>query len=373
MNSLPTLAFSTQYAKKLPIRPAQDRYVESNLRGVVEISDGITPDSFWPHRYLPVMFQDQTTKDGVVITKGTIVSVVDCKVRASGAIDPSSMIPIHSSDITIGEDATTSATDFITADIETNPFGYDHLAAGLLVPANGGESVNIPYSTLDETLGTVRETGVYATSSDNFVNSANRPIGIVTMDVYQDIRGKYLNYQVWPSTWGILCDKYVTVPFCDDRVTTSSMFGLLATEDPTGSTSVYYAIWKQYAFLYRKGGRAITPGTLVMSDKYGKFVPQATSISVTSATTEVDYWTAQTVGKIVLNDCRWPKGALDRVQTYPGSNAAGTDTAGVPSELYTFAVACLTVALGAAPSRTKVLDEIRQGAFGMSKIQLHVS
>jgi len=354
-NSLPQLQFSQQHSRKQPIRPADDRYVDSDLRGVLEISEGDRPaEAFWPYKYLPVMFIDQTTKDGVVIPKGTIVSVVDVKTNPSGNVETSSLIPSESGQIGIGEDATTSALDFNRIVAEDSPWGYDTLVAGLLVPANGGADNSIPYSAVDETVGTLLADGfTYATASDTFTNPANVPIGIVTKDIYQDIRGKYLNYKKW-DTQGVLCDHYVKVPFMDSAQ--------LASEDTSTSTTVYYNVWRNHAFLYKYTGTTLYSGQFVQSDLNGKFRPQVSSTR-----------TEQTVGKVLLYDSRFPKGALDRVATYPGSGAQGTDTGGLPQPLYTFAKAALTITLGSTPTQTVVLDSVREGTFGMAHIQLSVA
>jgi hypothetical protein len=209
--------FSASTARRQPIRTAPDKFLTSRLRWNIERSDGIAlSEAFYPSKYLPVLWQDVETKQGVVLTKGTIVSLLTDQVGASGMVHISSsgVIPVF-------DDALTTAAVAVTANIDSSYWGYPEGICGLLVPANGGVVSEIPYSALDETLGTWRSdilpvtTAMLSDALNNFYSvAANMPIGIVYQDVYQDIRGLNLNYQTF-DVWGVLCDKYIEVPYVD--------------------------------------------------------------------------------------------------------------------------------------------------------------
>jgi hypothetical protein len=190
---------------------------------------------------------------------------------------------------------------------------------------------------------------------------ANMPGGVVYQDIYQDIRGLNLNYQMH-DVYGIACRGFITVPFVDTNQIT---FGTSADTQPDtlSTTSAYYATYRKYAFFYfssaNNGGSS---GQVLTSDLHGKFVPQGTS-----TTTAI---TAQSVGLLKACDSRFPKDIVGTVMTYPGSQVTGTDTGGIPAMLYHFAKAVLTVSLAATPTNAQILDAVQHGKLGLARIAL---
>lgn len=372
------LNFNTQVTRRQPIRTAPTKFLSSKLRGHVERSEGERlSDPFYPYKCLPVMFIDTETQDGVVLPKGTIVSLLTNETVV--AVTPSGIPPISSSGIIPGfDDATTASTTIQTFNIDSSFFGYDDSVAGLLVPANGGIVSRIPYSADDATMGTFTCSGLVVTAAmgaDPVYNyctvDANMPVGIVMMDVYQDIRGKYLNYQMW-DIWGVLCDYYIEVPYVDINEFTYFASGLVDAQDDhitnlsTTTCAGYLATWKKHAFFYFDGSstRSAQAGQLVESDLYGKFIPQGTAVT-TSAT-------AQTIGKLILTDARYPKDMLELVDTYPGSRMPGTETGGLPSQLFEFFRDAYMGIYGSYPTIEQAVNTVQAGTFGIARIQLNI-
>ena len=324
------LNFNNMTARRQPIRAASSKFLKSKLRGHVEVNVGERlADAFLPYKALPVMFIDVELEDGVVIPKGTIVSLLTN--QSNSTTNPHGMVDIGSTGhIPVFLDKTNSDA-VVDGSIDDSFWGYDDNIAALMVPANGGIQSNVPYSADDVTCGTFTSSGTLVTAArvaaaDTCPVQANMPVGITYTDVYQDIRGKNLNYQMW-GHWGVLCDYYIEVPFCDINAQTNFASGLLTDIDEQISNlnattcAGYIDVWKRYAFMYfssaNNGGEA---GQLVKSDLHGKFIPQGTNL--------VSAATAQTVGKLILTDSRYPKDMLELVDTYPGSGLPGTETGG---------------------------------------------
>lgn len=352
------LNFNSNQTPRTALRSIADVALNRTI-GEIEVSEGVNPHvPCYPYKYLPAMLQDQASDEAVVLVKGTIVSLLTNQTQLIDPNHPGSgmAIPQSSGTIRVTDDATTAAVDWIVANIDDDFFGYDQSVIALLVPANGGSASEIPYSSLDTTVNT------FNTSSDTPLQlGANMPVGVVYQDVYQDIRGFNLNYQMH-DVYGYATRGFINVPFVDtNRVSTfgSSADVQSATVD---TTSKYYTIWRKYAFLYfssaNNGGSA---GQLLKADLLGKFVPQGTGSS-TSAT-------VQTVGRLHACDSRFPKDLVATVQTYPGSKTTGTDTAGLPSMLFHFAEAALE-ADGTARTASDVLARVRAGDFGLARIGL---
>jgi len=381
------LNFNGPIARRQPIRTAPAKFLSSKLRGHVERSEGQRlSDAFYPYKCLPVMFIDVELQDGVVIPKGTIVSLLTNQTNSS--ISPSGISEVSSSGfIPVTEDATTSAGTIVTTNIDDGYWGYNDAVAGLLVPCNGGTATEIPYSTDDVTLGTFTCSGVVVTAgmaaspSTNYcMVDANMPVGIVYSDVYQDIRGRYLNYATPFEVWGILCDYYIEVPYVDFYAQSNFASGYItgcsecyiANQDTT-TCAGYLGVWKKHQYLYFYGtttNRAGQAGQLVQSDMYGKFVP--VGASGTTAHTVNTTSTAQTVGKLIMTDSRYPKDMLELVDTYPGSQMPGTETGGLPATLFNFVKDSLAAINGSDPTIETIVEAVQDGKFGMARIQLNI-
>jgi hypothetical protein len=351
------LNFNSNVTPRTPLRAIQDVALNRTI-GELEVSEGTNPHlPCYPYKYLPVMVIDNASDEGIVLVKGTIVSLITNQTNLVDGI-PASGIPepITSGNIPITDDATTTAVDWIVGNIDDNYFGYDQSVIGLLVPANGGTASAIPYSSFDTTVATFADSGTQPLNL-----GANMPVGIVYQDVYQDIRGFNLNYQMH-DVYGYASRGFINVPFVDTAAVTT--FGSSAdTQTATlDTTSCYYKIWRKYAFFYfshaNNGGSA---GQILRSDLLGKFIPQGTT-----ATTAV---TAQSVGRLHACDSRFPKDLVATTQTYPGSKVTGTDTFGLPSVLYHFAKAVLE-SDGTARTNLQILTDVQNGNFGLARIGL---
>lgn len=353
------LNFNTNVTPRQSLRPIADLALGRTI-GEIDVSDSSHPHlPCYPHKYLPVNVIDNVSDEGIVMVKGTIVSLLTNQTQLLSPNLPGSGIPVPTTSGTVptGDDASTSTVgDWIRDNIDDSYFGYEQSVISLLVPANGGSASELRYSTADDTVG------AYTASTLPVMQlGANMPAGVVYQDVYQDIRGLNLNYQMH-DVYGIACRGFITVPFVDTNQVT---FGSDAdTQTATlSTTSAYYATYRKFAFFYfssaNNGGSS---GQVLTSDKLGKFKPQGTG-----TTTAI---TAQSVGLLKACDSRFPKDLISTVQTYPGSQVTGTDTAGVPSMLYHFAKAVLTVTLSATPTNAQILDAIQHGKFGLARIAL---
>jgi len=350
------LNFNTNVVPRQALRPIADLSLGRTI-GEIEVSDGVSPAlPSYPHKYLPVNVIDNVSKEGIVMVKGTIISLITNQTSLLSASPSGLPVPTTSGTVPVGDDATTAAADWITANIDDDYFGYEQSVISLLVPANGGAASELRYSALDDTIGAYT-----ASTLASMYIGANMPAGIVYQDVYQDIRGLNLNYQMH-DVYGFSCRGFITVPFVDTNQIT---FG---SDDDTqvatlSTSSAYYAVYRKYAFFYFSGANnGGSSGQVLTSDLHGKFVPQGTS-----TTTAV---TAQTVGLLKACDSRFPRDLVSTVQTYPGSQVTGTDTAGIPAMLYHFAKAVLTVSLSAVPTNAQIVDAIQHGKLGLARIAL---
>lgn len=353
------LNFNTNVTPRQALRPIANLAMGRTI-GEIEVSDGTSPTlPSYPHKYLPVNVVDQVSQEGIVMVKGTIVSMLTNQTQLIDVNHPASGIPVPTTSGTIptGDDAsTTTVGDWITANIDDDFFGYEQSIITLLVPANGGNASELRYSSLDDTAGAYT-----ASTLPVMLLGANMPAGVVVQDIYQDIRGLNLNYQMH-DVYGITCRGFITVPFVDTNLVT---FGSDAdTQTATlSTTSCYYAAYKKFSFLYfssaNNGGSS---GQALTADKNGKFKPLGTGTATAL--------TVQAVGLLKACDSRFPKALISTVQTYPGSLVTGTDTAGVPSMLYHFVKASMTVTLGVTPTAAQVLDAVQHGKYGLARIAL---
>lgn len=356
---MPKLNFNSNVTPRQDLRAIADLALGRPMYDI-DVSDSNVPAlPCYPHKYLPVNVVDNNSDEGIVMVKGTIVSLLTNQTQLLSSNLPGSGIPVPTSSgtIPVTDPATTAAVaDWISANIDDDFFGYDQSVITLMVPANGGSASELRYSTLDD------DTGAYSRSTlPVMLLGANMPGGIVYQDVYQDIRGLNLNYQMH-DVYGIACRGFITVPFVDTNQLT---FGSDAdTQTATlSTTSAYYAVYRKYPFFYfssaNNGGSS---GQVLTSDKNGKFKPQGTS-----TTTAI---TAQSVGLLKACDSRFPKDLVGTVQTYPGSQTTGTDTGGVPSLLYYFTKGILTVTLGTTPTNAQILDAVQHGKTGLARVAL---
>ncbi len=360
------LNFNTNVTPRQDLRPVRDVSLNRTI-GEIEVSEGFSPAmAVLPYKLLPIQVIDQVSDEGVVLVKGTIVSLLTNQTTVSLTVTPSGIpVPQVSGEIQVAPNAETSdqplapAVDWINANIDDDFFGYEQSIIGLLVPANGGASANHRYSGLDTVTATFADE-----NTTPLTIGANMPVGVVYQDVYQDIRGFNLNYEMHTAV-GFAARGFITVPFVDTNALTEATVGTdLDTETATLDTATpYYKVHRKYAFFAFDGsGGGGAAGQVLSADKKGKFEPQGTGTGTAR--------TAQSVALLKASDSRFPKDLVATVQTYPGSKVTGTDTAGVPSMLYHFASDVLLAANGTKPTASAVLAAVQVGKFGLARMNL---
>lgn len=374
-----TFDFNKSYKKK-KLRNAPDSTRKQKLGPLVEVGDGHRPaGGYYPYKHLPVLEKDDSTHDYRVIPKGRIVSLILepqylSKYASGFPVSPSGYNGEHDLDTynhlnaSGGESPFTLGGDTLDADLDSY-FGIWKHAAGLLVPANNGIDITYGYSAMDEEAGTINENGKIATSDGEMDIDANIPIGIAHNPIFQDKRGFYLNWENW-DYYGILADHYIEVPYIDTNADEFRNF-----EPPTSSVNVtddspdYWRLQKGHTFLTidsEDGGiGSVQSGNLIQPDVCGNY-----DIVSTALDESID---AQTVGKLINVQYRFPQDYLDEVDVYPGSMAGGgTETGGLPWHLFYFAHdVCLI-----NDDSTKIddiVDVVESGKIGLARIQLHVS
>ena len=309
------------------------------------------------------MEKDITHEDYTVIPKGRILaslSVYD--TTPTGGIRP-----VSQSGVLFGFVSQTQANTTGSYSQDGSYFGYDDYISNLIIPANGGTPSNFYYTQLDVDAGTYKADGTFAAAGETFVVPANAPVGVAFHDWFQDIRGKYLNYRMWPDGGHILTDWYVEVPYVIES--SGVVQSVRAQElDSYATREAFRSVASQYAYMTVNGiTEKIVPGMYVKSDAIGNYMPQDIAGLVLTSTMSV-----QTVGKVIGIDTRFPKSALNDVQTYPGSRMPGTQTAGLPSFLFEFIVATETIN-GNTPTLQSIVGLVTSGKYGIARIQLLVS
>lgn len=376
------LTFTNQSLRAQSLRAAPSKYAKSKLRYNFEQSEGQRlAEVFYPNKYLPVQFQDIATEDWVVIPKGKIVAALgygefmEYGVTTGLVANPhaSGTIPVF----------TNRAGTVVTANADTDFWGYNESVCGLLCPANGGTERNrvtanaYEYSANDVIAGTYKSTTALAVAGDDVTGAAasgNVPIGVAMYDIYQDIRGKNLNYQQWDK-WGTLSDYYVTVPFINEYPSQAAPFNQSMSAETTVDDTAALVALRNMTWLTIPAGHLPRAGAYICPDVRGNYMIQHGN----------DYWdigagpsgscnaTIQTVGRLVTLDTRFPRDLLQYVDTYEGSQMAGTDTGGLPYWLFIFAYNYLTAVNGTAPTISRIVDYVKSGKFGMARMQLAIN
>ena len=345
----------------------------------------IAPESVFPAKFLPVTSVDANTDDGIVIPMGVIVSLKNVfpanLYKTIGAdtevgIDASGYIPVGKN--AYGDAIKYSAEDHINA--------YGDYQTAVLVVANGGAAVDDVYTAFDAEVGTYKASGAAAAAGDTYGRTANIPFGITESPVFADYRGRFLNSDGTQLQLDApVVRSYIWVPYVIDDASYSFKFAkntLSGTTQRMNSATPadaaehvgYKAVLPLCGFLWL-GARdgvadaavdgAFVSGEYLASDYNGRFVPQAE----TAANALTQGKTAQTVGRLITLDSKFPRSLRGLEDTYPGSGMTGTDTAGLDKFIYEFVDAVLSAA-GKAHTRNDVQNAVKSGRFGMATIEI---
>ena len=368
----------------LPIR-GENRFLQrSALKwNLIKDDHGVAPESIYPNRYLPVLAVDRSTDDGISIPQGVIVSLVNVyKKDLYATIGADTEAGISASGtISAGIDAFGGV---ITLSVSDEKNAYGDYQNSVLTIANGGDASQDIYTALDVYTSKTNAAGALVVADDVTTRAANIPFGITQSSVFDDYRGKYLNSDgTQLELHGPLIDSYISIPYIiDDAANTLYYTPVVTTDGSNIKTNVsaptthkgYNAALPLCGFLYM-GARtgvaaaavedAFAMGEYLVSDQNGRFVPQASTTS--NALTQTK--SAQTIGRLISLDHKWPKDLQSLVDTYEGSGMTGTDTNGISKFLYDF-VAAVLAGSALAYTRDLVLAAINSGRFGMATIEI---
>lgn len=349
---------------------------------LVKAPDNVNaPESVYAARTLPVSSIDLNTDDAIVIPQGVIValkSVHTVNFYKNVITDGDAELGITASGTIVGGvDAYNNSLSYSVTDEET---GYGQQQVAVLTIANGGVATKDVYTSLDEEMEIVNASGVAVSAGDTVTRVANIPYGVTAMPVFQDYRGKYLNSS-GPSQQldAPLIKTYIHVPYVIDTNTYTYGFREVTVSGGDKSNVAtatnhkgYNAVLGKCGFLYTgaRGGKA--NGSVdeaffnceyLVSDANGRFVPQSAAGALTAQKT------AQTVGRLICLDSKWPKALSELEDTYEGSGMTGTDTRGIDKFIYEF-VADILKANSASYDRNSVYNAIQSGRFGMATIEI---
>ncbi|MGD9697435.1 hypothetical protein [Acinetobacter sp.] len=356
------------------------------IAGSVAITDGV--ESFVDDGE-GVLTGDATGTGTVSYLTGEVSVTFNAAPAAVSIVADYSYVP--EGEIPVGVVSQLDGTTPLYIGSDDSYYGYTRDIAGLVVPANGGTSRTITYDANDTAaLVPNASTGAAVSVNGTYLLPANAPIGIAMYDIYQDIRGSFLNYELWKS-YGVLAEQHIKLPFVD--------FGLLrllapdvkfvefvsgsksgykvgaATMDATKDAG-YVAAENKYSFVYFDSDQnnvAGVSGQLFRSDLFGNWVP-AGSAAANSASISLDAAkTAQTIGRMLFVDTRFPKDLLETVETMYGQRVAGTGTEGLPENLYDFIISVLTAGgyvFGTVDPAKVAKEFVQNGVFGYAHIQL---
>jgi hypothetical protein len=369
-------------------RPVNPDRIPSDVSFELEKSSGVRPSvAFMPHKYAPTIKKIHTVSNedfAIAIPKGTIVSaipVVNEAAYINGFANSGQLLANASSgDITVGID-NNSTTLFAGAQ---NPIhGYGKVINAAVI-ANGGVEVQDLYKDYDYTAGTrrIKQDGTYITNTDTFTRGANVPLGIAHEDIYINREGQFLNasesgFQLFDS---ILSDFLIAVPFVIDDTTvdgTQVQMGVTQAGGVQTMEAGYAAMHAEgIACLIGADRNDVTSlGNLVASDLNGKFVPQWTNLNCVGANPGAGITAVrnvQTVGTIFAVDTKFPKDIEDTTQNYPNNHAGGTNTYGIPLDLYRLMYYVYT-GIGVTVNYDNLIEGINSGNWGIAWINLHVN
>lgn len=359
-----------------------------------DVSTGDNPsETFGISRTLPLrneVYQGEGSygkRRGLVMNHGTIVSAVNIFSDAYYTAPQGEVGIGVSGEMNISKDVLGNP---ITAQSQDSFRAYGNGCVSLLVPANGSAAaVQDKYTALDVSHGRLNAAGAVITAGSNVVDSAgsaqtrarNIPIGITQMTVWRDDVGEVLNYSTKVMLLeSIQSDYFIKVPVVlVDRANgilsagpaNAAAFAPAAGQgwDGANASAGYKALAKWYAFAYMNQADLVY-GSFMQSDANGMFVPQYTGGNILTGAK-----TVQTVGKMFSLDNKFPKENHDMNLNFTGTMVTGSDTFGIPADLFIFAMEYVKAAGITDP--VQVWDGVKAlidgAAIGHLKINMHVS
>ena len=328
--------------KQRMLKRAPSKYQESGGRPNISMSDGIAPAyPAVPYKYLPASFQDINTQDMVVIPKGRLVSMVLSTTTASPTWDANWNTGVK------GGVAPYNAIELA----DDSYFGVSKNIKGLLVPANGGVAQTYNMGALS--VGAVPKSGsnaMVAAASETLSIGANAPVGAMEHDVYQDIRGANLNYDMRNKNWGVLAQQFIKLPCVDlakwnaESATTTGKFcpnavgSVLADQADDTHTVINASVDTEtvqldldagFAFSSVAGGDAVDTNIVKINNSTQTFDLAADDFSFDPATGVITLLMASGT-----NNATFANGDVLVITWQAVDEDAGADAPGVASSVY---------------------------------------
>jgi hypothetical protein len=266
---------------------------------IVEVSEGVRPDSFFPAPWLPVKRYDKEWEIWITVSAGQVVTL-----DADNNLVPAGLTSVTYTENDIGETYNITTGALVTADDLTDgTVTYSLCSDGTIQytsvsPFHVGIAPYDYYSYYGGVIPSQRDDGSWSFECD-----PNRPR-------YE----KYTNFNPQASV-AILTDRYIRITYVGDAETEASYsanarsyahaYGPIAEladfdagEDCAGMTASGY----------------FYPGCMVCHDANGMYVPFDADVN-----TDVDI-----VGQLLKIDSKYPKNYLERVRMFEAKGNFGT-------------------------------------------------
>lgn len=313
----------SNFSNKLPMKTVDKLTYLNSIEDLYRYNGKESLGAYYPVRTLPSIDIDNDAEWPIVMPAGCIVSIIPIKDnRAYTADDTAAGIRQD------GKQYVSIGVDGNTLEKSIN-YLYPKDIAGLIVPANGGTTVQDQYTDSCGTNGILTLSGEIASSaSDPYERAANKPIGIVNHKIFADMRLRYLNYDArqGSNSNAIAIGGVITLPYIGIFGSGDRNIVLSAVRRAVNNKH-------QYAWLSADDISTINdntwPGAYLMPDPYGRF------------TTWDEVSEDQRFGKVIETKNRVPWNLDEIIDSIPGSGMKGTDTGGLKARLYNFITSIL--------------------------------
>jgi hypothetical protein len=361
-----------------------------------DVSPGDFPsEAFGVNRYLVgkhEVYQGEGSYDKrrlAVINHGTIVAGQNVfSNEYYSAEDTATGIQI-SGEINLSTDVTGNP---ITTTTEDGFQGHGIGVRSLLTVAtgDGAAAMTDTYGALDVSHARFNPDGTAIAASDTFSRPRNIPIGIAHSNVFRDDVGEVLNYSTkvvllesiqadyFVKVPGLIVDRAKTILDAEGISNSAAASAAAGTFRPAAAvgydattTNAYNILTRDFSYFYCNAADLVYGG-FVMPDQNGNYIPQYAGANAAVGSTAIK--NVQTVGKMFSLDNKFPKDNADMHLTYTGIGVTGSDTFGIPADLYIFAANyLLNSGVAAADVGAGVKALIDGAGVGHVTINLHVS